>query len=212
MFTSGQFLEYTLSHSHADSRGIRRFFTIASSPAEKLILLTTRFSEKGSTFKRALSEMRLGEEIIASRVSGEFVLPRDANTKLVFIAGGIGITPFRSIVKYMRDTNQSGDIILLYGAKIEADLVFRNMFDEAEKRFGMKNIYALSDAAAPSGWKGRKGFIDETLIKEEVPDFLERTFYVSGPEPMVRNMEKTLSAMGIARAKIKRDYFPGYEE
>lgn len=198
LFQAGQFLQYTLGHAHADSRGTRRYFTIASSPLEKQILVCSRFSEKGSTFKKALSVMKPGDEIIASKVAGDFVLPKDPANKLAFIAGGIGITPFRSIVKHLLDKNQSRDIVLLYGAKSEEEFIFRDIFEEAQERFGMKNVYVT------------KGFIDGRIVEQEIPDFKERTFYVSGPESMVELLEKTLAGMGVSRKHIKRDYFPGY--
>jgi len=198
VFTPGQFLEYTLSHAAADSRGVRRYFTIASSPTEKGILLATRFSDPGSSFKRSLYALSVGSEITASKVAGEFILPANIQKKLVFIAGGIGITPFRSMTKYLLDTNRKCDIILLYGARTEPDFVFRDIFEDARAAFGMKNIYV-------------PGLIDEALIRREVPDWPERLFYVSGPEPMVKAMEKILQNMGVPRNRIVRDYFPGYE-
>ena len=197
-FLVGQFLEYTLSHSHADTKSIRRYFTIASSPTESQILLTTKFSAQGSTFKKALAEMSVGDEIIASKVAGDFVLPIDINAKLTLIAGGIGITPFRSMIKYLLDTNQTRDIYLLYGVKMEGDFVFREIFSEANRKFGLKTSYIV-------------GIIGTDQIKAEVPDLSERIFYISGPEPMVQSMEKTLASINIPRSRIKRDYFPGYE-
>lgn len=197
-FAPGQFLEYTLAHPHPDTRGVRRYFTIASSPAEPQVLLTSRFSEPSSTFKQALRNMKDGDEIVASKVAGDFVLPSEAAKKLAFIAGGIGVTPFRSIVKYLLDTNQTRNIVLLYGARGEDDLVFRDIFEEAYKKLGLRTAYVL----------GRP--IDETTIRQEVPDFKERIFYVSGPEPMVQAMTKLLAGLGVSRRHIKRDYFPGY--
>lgn len=197
-FSPGQFLEYTLAHSYPDTRGVRRYFTIASSPTEPQVLLTSRFSEPSSTFKQALQKMKEGNEIVASKVAGDFVLPSDAQKKLAFIAGGIGITPFRSIVKYLLDTNQRRDIVLLYGARGEDDLVFRNIFEEVQQKFGMRTVYVLERP------------IDEATIRREIPDFQERLFYISGPEAMVQAMTKLLASMGIPRRQIKRDYFPGY--
>lgn len=197
-FAPGQFLEYTLAHPRADARGVRRYFTIASSPTEPQMLLTSRFSEGGSTFKRALRTLETGDEIVASKVAGDFVLPSDTAKKLAFIAGGIGVTPFRSIVKYLLDTNQPRDIVLLYGARGEDNLVFRDIFEEARERFGMRTVYVLSR------------MINEAVIRNEIPDFKERVFYISGPEAMVQAMAKLLAGMGIPRKQIKRDYFPGY--
>lgn len=197
-FTPGQFLEYTIVHPRPDARGVRRYFTVASSPTEGSILLATKFAKLGSTFKQALREMREGNKIIASKVAGDFVLPVNTSVKLAFIAGGIGITPFRSMVQYLLDTKQSRDIVLLYGAKSEEELVFNDIFSKAHKQFGMKTVYTLER-------------IDEAFIRKEVKDFKERAFYVSGPEPMVEGIEKILAGMRLAAKKIKRDYFPGYE-
>lgn len=201
-FIPGQYLEYTLAHWGADSRGVRRYFTIASSPTEKQILLTTRFSEKGSTFKQALKNMRVGETLIASKVAGDFTLPRDQSKKLVLIAGGIGITPFRSMVKYLLDSGQSRDIILLYAARNQADLVFKEIFEEAKQKFGLRPVYLTADANQK---------IDEALIKQQVPDLKNCVFYISGPEPMVQSFEKMLSGTGVPSQNVKHDYFPGYE-
>jgi glycine betaine catabolism B len=199
-FAPGQFLEYTVAHSRPDTRGVRRYFTIASSPTEPQILLAARFSRPGSTFKQALKNKRKGDEVVASKVAGDFVLPPDSARKLAFIAGGIGITPFRSMVKYLLDTNQPRDIVLLYGARAEEELIFRDIFEEAQMRFGMRVVYVISR------------LIDKEAIRKEVPDFTTLLFYVSGPEPMVQGVSKILAGMGIARRQIKRDYFPGYAE
>lgn len=198
----GQFMEWTLPHPHPDSRGIRRFFTISSSPTESRLLLTTKFAEGGgSSYKAALKNLKLGAEIIVNNLSGDFVLPRDERRKLVFIAGGIGITPFRSIMKYLLDAGECRDIILLYSIKNENEIVFRDIFEEMEKSCTTKTKYVVTE---------KDGYIDEALLKKEVPDWPERLFYVSGPEPMVAAFEKMLAAMGVRRPNIKRDYFPGY--
>ncbi|HEV8601381.1 MAG TPA: RnfABCDGE type electron transport complex subunit D, partial [Patescibacteria group bacterium] len=210
-FTAGQFLEWTVAHRKPDLRGFRRWFTIAASPSENMLMLTTKFSEKSSSFKQALKDIKPGDEITATGPDGEFVLPKATQEKLVFIAGGIGITPFRSMVKYLLDTNQSQPIVLMYSNRTAADIAFRPVWEEAQKKFGLKAVYTITDEV-PKDWQGRVGFIDPKMIKEEVPDWQERTFYVSGPEPMVQAFVKMLAGMGIADKKIRRDYFPGYTE
>ncbi len=199
-FLPGQFLEYTYAHPHPDARGIRRYFTIASSPTEQDVLLTTRFSVPSSSFKSAMQQLKSGDEIIASKVAGEFLLPSDPHAKIAFIAGGIGITPFRSMVKYLLDMNEKRDIVLLYGARDETDVLFRDIFDLAQKKFEMKTVYVLSR------------YIDESCIRKELPDHADRLMYISGSEPMVQSTIRTLKQMGVARSRIRRDYFPGYTE
>ena len=201
-FKPVQFLEWTLSHPNPDNRGIRRFFTIASSPTEDLILLASKFYEKPSTFKQALLKMEVGDEIIASDLEGEFSIPDKLDTKLVFIAGGIGVTPFRSMAKYMVDQKESRDIVLLFSNKTKEDIVFKDILEKADK-FDLKTVYVNTD---------KDGYIDDKLIKEKVSDWKERIFYISGPEPMVEAFEKMLSKMGIAKKNVRRDYFPGYTD
>ncbi|MDP3740905.1 MAG: RnfABCDGE type electron transport complex subunit D [bacterium] len=202
-YVPGQFLEYTLPHSKSDSRGQRRFFTIAAAPNEKDILISTRITdEKGSSFKKALLALEPGDEIVASRLEGRFVLPADASRKLAFIAGGIGITPFRAMAKHLLANKLYRDVILLYSNKTANDVAFAEIFDKAAE-FGLKTIYVNTDS---------DGFIDAAKIKKEIVDWQERDFYISGPEPMVQAFEKILAEMSLPRTQIKRDYFPGYSD
>lgn len=208
-FMSGQFLEWTLPHQSPDSRGNRRFFTISSSPTEKFIMLTVKIYKNGSTFKRALLNLRPGDTINASSLAGEFTLLNDPQKEYVFIAGGIGITPFRSMIKYLMDKKFSKEVTLLYSNKSKNEIVYKEIFDSAKKAFGLKTVYTLTDAWP--NWKGRKGYINEKMIKQEVFNYKGKLFYLSGPQPMVQSFEKILKNMGVSRKNIKVDYFPGYD-
>lgn len=211
-FSPGQFLEWTLYHKDADSRGMRRYFTIASSPTEESILLTTKIAKdasKSSTWKQELATLDPGDAIIATGPEGDFVLAADENKKLAFIAGGIGITPFRSMAKFLIDKKTSRDVVLVYSANSEREFVFKDIFKEASFR----TIYTVTDEKAIlDGWSGERGFVDAKMIEKNIPDWKERVFYVSGPEPMVEALEKALLEFGIAKENLKTDYFPGYEE
>jgi ferredoxin-NADP reductase len=114
------------------------------------------------------------------------------------------------MVKYLLDKRLSRDITLFYSARGVDDLAFRDLFDEAGREFGLKSVYTLTRGPAPAGWPGRTGAITPAMIREEMPDYLERLFYVSGSEPMVMAFGKLLAGMGVKRANVKRDYFPGY--
>lgn len=208
-FLPGQYMEWTLSHPKTDSRGNRRYFTIASSPTEKDIMLGVRFNVNGSTFKDALSHLSEKSEIIASQITGDFVMPKDRKRKLVFIAGGIGVTPFRSMVKYLIDTKDKRDIIILYTAKNISEFAYKDIFDDAVKKIGVKVIYTITDAKnIPANWEGHTGRINGSLIEKEIPDFKERMFYLSGPNTMLESFEKTLKKIGVSH--IIKDYFPGF--
>ncbi len=208
-FTAGQFLQWSLPHNGVDSRGTRRFFTIASSPAEKEILLTVKIPEKPSSFKTALKALPVGESIYATSLEGDFTEPKEKDKNYVFIAGGIGITPFRSIIKHLLDTNTQIHITLFYAARSQEEFVFKDIFSEAEKEIGLITVYVLSDDP-PQNWQGETGHIDQVMIKRHVNNEKQAIYYMSGPQPMVQAYEKILSGMGINKSHIKTDYFPGY--
>lgn len=209
-FTPGQYLECTLKHEQADSRGNRRYFTIASSPTENIIRLGVRFYPKGSSYKRALLSLGTRGSILGTQIAGDFTLPADPKRKLVFIAGGIGITPYRSMLKYLIDTHERRDIVVLYANKSATDVVYRDVLTDAEAKVGAKVVYTLTDTAnVPRTWTGLVGRIDEQMIQSVVPDCRERTFYLSGPPAMVHAHETTLRRLGVSRRQIKKDSFPG---
>ena len=207
-FKPGQYLEWTLSHHYPDDRGNRRYFTVASAPTEKEVRLGVKFYTPSSTFKRALASMKPGDKLSASHLSGGFVMPKDPKKKLAFIAGGIGITPFRSMLQYLLDTKQKRNVVLLYSNKTAADVAYKPVMDRAQAELGIKTLYALSNekAQVPGMFNGS---IDAKLIAQEIPDFKERTFYLSGPHGMVDAFKHTLVGMGVSRFKIKSDFFPG---
>ncbi len=208
-FRPGQYLEWTLPHRFSDNRGNRRYFTIASSPTEDVVRLGVRFYEPASSFKRALLTMGENDVISASHVAGDFVLPTDQNKKLVFIAGGIGVTPFRSMVQYCVDKKERRSIIMLYANKTAAEISYKEVFDRAQQELGIKTVYVVTkeSSSAPGMYSGS---IDSALIAKEIPDYKERTFYISGPHGMVDSFTKTLRDMGVSRWKIKTDFFPGF--
>ena len=208
-FRPGQYLEWTLGHRFADDRGNRRYFTIASSPTENTVRLGVKFYEPASTYKRALGLMKLHETISASQLAGDFVLPKDSKKKLVFIAGGIGVTPFRSMAQYLIDKKENRSVTMFYSNKTAAEIAYKDVFDRAAKEVGLKTVYALSNESAPVAGM-YNGSIDGALIAKEVPDYKERTFYISGPHGMVDAFKKTLHDMGVPRWRIKSDYFPGF--
>jgi ferredoxin-NADP reductase/Na+-transporting NADH:ubiquinone oxidoreductase subunit NqrB len=210
-YEPGQYIEWTLPHNKTDSRGSRRYFTLASSPTEPTLRIGVKFYENGSSFKEALLDIDQRTPIVASQLAGDFVLPKDPSQKLVFIAGGIGITPFRSMAKYLLDKNQSRVITLLYSARTEADIAYKDLFEEARQAIGLDTIYTLSDnKAIVARPHTAAGLITIGLIQQAVPDYLERVFYISGTHPMVVAMQDILAGLGVNRSNIKVDFFPGY--
>jgi glycine betaine catabolism B len=196
-FAAGQYMEWTLVQSKFDSRGNRRYLTIASSPSEPGLMVTIKQPPKASAFKRRLAELKPGDKILASRLAGSFYLPKDPAQKLAFLAGGVGITPFRSMVKYLLDKGEKRDINLIYSATSDVELAFRPLFKQAGAN-GLKTGYLT------------EGYLDDAKIRAFIPDFKERTFYVSGPYGFVSAAEASLLKLGVVYDKIVTDYFPGY--
>jgi len=210
-YQPGQYLEWTLEHHNTDSRGARRYFTLASSPTEPDLHIGIKFYKKSSSFKTALLHLDKDSLIVASQLAGDFVMPKDPSKPLVFIAGGIGITPFRSMVKYLLDKNDKRTVTLLYSVRTETDIAYKSVFEEARNRLGINSIYAVTnDNAKITDPNAVAGFITAEMIKQAVPDYLARVFYVSGTHPMVEAMQAILAELGVNKRNIKIDFFPGY--
>ncbi len=207
-FQAGQYMEWTLPGVAADSRGNRRYLTVASSPTEENLMFTVKIPSQSSSFKTSLMNMKPGDQILASQLGGDFTLPKDNTQKLAFIAGGVGITPFHSMLKYLVDTNQKIDAHLFYSLNSPAELAYKNLLVTAQGQ-GLKNHIVISKDA-PAGWKGLTGYIDERLIGVSLPDYMQRHFYISGPQGFVSAVHQSLLRLGVEHAHIKTDFFPGY--
>ena len=196
---AGQFVHYVLNHAPTDDRGSDRWLTIASAPYEHHVMLTTRFASKhGSTFKKTLKALKPGGTIEVSDLDGDFIVS-DARRKYVFIAGGIGVTPFRSILKQAEHDGTSLRVNLIY-ANRKYVAAYKEEFDAMAKRNPHLKIHYLFHPQR----------IDEKTVKELVPDLKTPIFYVSGPEPMVESIGKMLQQIGVPKRRIKQDWFPGY--
>lgn len=196
---AGQFFHYVLHHRPTDDRGSDRWFTISSAPSEKHVMITTRLAaEKGSTFKKALQELKIGDAIEMSDLDGEYIV-EDLAAEYVFIAGGIGITPIRSILKELDQKGAQISATVLY-ANRDQNIVFKDELESFVKNNPKLKIqYIISPDR-----------IDEAKIKELVPDLQKPLFYVSGPEPMVEGLGNTLKAIGVQADHLIQDWFPGY--
>jgi glycine betaine catabolism B len=210
-FVPGQYMEWTLPHKSPDSRGNRRYFTLASSPTEETLRMGIKFYDPASSFKKALWAMGESSRIVAAQRAGDFTMPEDAQKKLVFVAGGIGVTPFRSMLKYLIDTNERRDVIVLYSNKNVSEIAYADIFTQATQQLGIKVVYILTDKTAiPQGWQGEIGRVDAAMVQKNIPDYADRLFYLSGPHAMVTGFESTLKQLGVKSSHVKKDFFPGF--
>jgi ferredoxin-NADP reductase len=207
-FRAGQYLQLALPHVAPDDRGIARSFSIASAPRERLVRITTRLSRGGSSFKRALANLQPGALVDASGPSGDFVYT-DHKLAPVFIAGGIGITPIRSIL----------DDLACKAPRISATLLYSNSTHDIPFRADLNALMsdwpelqvAYSVSRPDHDWHGRTGRIDAHTIEEYVPDLAGSRFFVCGPSSMVASMHAILVGMGVDASRVKHEGFPGYE-
>ncbi len=204
-YTAGQFIELTLAHPKADARGIKRWFTLSSSPSDTLLSITTKLAgENSSSFKKALFSLKPKAELAISAPMGDFVLPKLLQTPLIFVAGGIGITPFHSILSWLADTQETRPIKLLYGVRTEEEIIFQDTFDRA-------NQHATIVVSEPSAaWGGERGKLNAELILGLEKPQKDTLVYLSGPEPMVESLEKNLRTAGLERHQLVLDRFPNY--
>lgn len=202
LWDAGQYMFYKILHDKQDSRGDTRIFTISSAPYQKKIMLTTRYLfEESSSFKKALFTKEIGESIEGLRISGYFTV-QQADDKMVFIAGGIGITPFHSILLELENKKSIKDIILIYSNKREEDVIFKDTLDRLNQQHsGLKIFYIFSPQRC-----------DQKMMKEVVPEIENRTYYLSGPTRLIKAVEEDLVLLNVPKERIKKDYFPGTEE
>jgi ferredoxin-NADP reductase/Na+-translocating ferredoxin:NAD+ oxidoreductase RnfD subunit len=211
-FRPGQYLEWTLPRSSADSRGNRRTFSIASAPSDEEIHIAIKVPDSSrptSKFKKTLTEMKPGNVILAGQLAGDFVLPKNVDQKLVFVAGGIGITPFLSMVKDMIKTGQKRDIVLFYLIANQDEYCYQEIWEKASL-LGVKTIPLLTNGTPDKSWTGLSGYLTPEVVIKHVPSYLERFYYLSGPPALVENYSGMLTKLKISRRAIITDHFSGY--
>jgi glycine betaine catabolism B len=207
-FQAGQWYTVTILLSGGP---LDHHFSHADSPTEHFIELTTRLT--GSDFKNALDSLSLGSEVDIEGPYGRFLFKYET-PKIAFLTGGIGVTPVRSILRYLADTEGAGrmegqELVVFYGSMTEDGIVYRSEFDEFEQTIvGLRVVHVITD---PTGsWKGYRGFITADTVRAELADPGAWTYYVSGPPPMIAAMEKVMDQLSIPRAQTVVESFAGY--
>jgi|GEM_PF-157631 len=196
-YQAGQYMDFTMGHRNADFRGTRRSFSLVSAPHEDELRITFRsFGEQSSSFKRVLAGLEPGGRLRAANPRGDFVLPADASRPLLLIAGGIGITPIRSMVAALVASVQKRDVVLLYTARDEAHFLYRQEFEQAASA-GVVSHFELHRVN------------DEELVSL-VPDIAKRHAYISGSDSLIRTYNNQLRRAGVSAAAIHADHFSGY--
>lgn len=203
-YRAGQYMMVTIKSGEKE---MVHPFSLSSSPSEmNHIEFTKRLTE--SKYSETLRAAKPGDWARIDAPYGTFTFQGE-HPKIVLLAGGVGITPFRSICRYCTDTQVNSSIILLYGNRGENEIAFRTEFDEMQKQNpNLRVILILNEAS--SYWKGLVGFINANLIKTQIPDYNERVYYACGPPGMVKAMETTVAKLGLPSSRLKLEVLAGH--
>lgn len=205
-YTPGQFVELTVPHAHADSRGTRRTFSLSGPPGTDLTI-AVKVPAKPSSFKRALLALEPGATLRGSSRGGDFVLPSDHDTALLLVAGGIGITPFASQLAALTAAGEHRDIVVLYAVSAPQELAYADIIAAAGVRTVV--ISPTAPTRLPERWTHLPGDkVTSAAVAQAVPDAASRVAMVSGPPAMVDAVRAALTAAGLR--SVTTDVFFGY--
>jgi ferredoxin-NADP reductase len=209
-FYPGQYMRWTIEKEFQDDRGKSRYFTIASSPTEDLLMVTTKIIK--SNFKQALTSLKIGDHIVSFGPFGSFVLDELDKTPRVFIAGGIGITPFRSMAIYARDKKLSIPITFFASFSTVEETVYYDELKAIEDILPhFKYIPTITKPEeSKSSWNGEEGRLDIDKIRKYVSNPQDPIYYIAGPTKMVEALVELVKSLGVDNDKIKFENFPGY--
>jgi ferredoxin-NADP reductase len=208
-FLPGQyFWVELLDPPYDDEKGPRRHISVVTSPTERGVLgLCTRLRD--SAFKRSLVELPIGAEVEVEEPKGSFVLPEETDRPYVFVAGGIGITVFRSMLRYIADKGLPHRVTLVYSNHDRESAAFLDELQELER--GNPNFRLVATMTKDPAWEGETRRIDAGLLRDHLEeDLTAYTYLVAGPPAMVDAMVEMLKSAGVPEEQISSDGFSGY--
>lgn len=207
-YQPGQYVEITVPHKKSDFRGNRRSFSLTSAPGEETMRLGIKFYEPSSTFKKALQTLQPGTVIQSTGISGDFMMPKDSQVPVLYVAGGIGITPFISHLQDLMRRHETRDIVLVYSIRSIAECAYRDILEAS----GITVVIVTkSDTplALPSHWIHiNELFMSQDAFMQHIPDITRRIAFISGPPRMIDGVKGQLKKLHVRN--IKTDYFTGY--
>lgn len=210
-YEAGQYLHWFLTDpTQPDEEGTKRAFTLASAPFEPTIMATTRIRD--SAYKHDLMNMPLGTEVELDQPQGELTLHEDVSRPAVFLVGGIGVTPVRSMVLQSTHDETGHTMVLIHSNHSETDAPFLDDFRQAARENPNFTFVPTMTHAQEVGqwWTGETGHIDEAMVGRHVSDMTTAIYYLSGPAGMIESMQKLLHDAGIGDDSIRTEEFPGY--
>ena len=211
VFKAGQFGDFTLINpGETDTEGNTRGFSLASAPYEGELMCATRMRD--TAFKRVLKTMEVGTEVSLDGPYGSFTLHNNSRTPAVFLTGGIGVTPVRSIVLQAAHDNLPHKIFLFDSNRRPEDAAFLDQLMEAQEKSPNYTFVGTMTEMEKSSrkWVGETGYITKPMLVKHIGDLTLPIYYVAGPAAMVTAMRKTLNEAGVDDDNIRTEEFPGY--
>jgi ferredoxin-NADP reductase len=208
-FRAGQYGNWTLiDPPETDAEGNTRSFSIVAAPYEPELVFATRLRD--TAFKRVLRTLPLGSAVKLAAPYGDFTLHTTSTTPAVFLIGGIGVTPVRSMIAQATHDRTAHKLTLLHANRTPADVPFTADFE----RFAVNNpnftFVPVVTGEAPAGWNGEHGHIDAAMLARQIPELNAPIYYLSGPAGMVQAMRQLLVGLGVNEDTIKTEEFTGY--
>jgi ferredoxin-NADP reductase len=210
-FRAGQSIDLTLLNpAETDAEGNTRAFSIASAPSDPQLTIATRMRD--TAFKRTLAAMPLGGEVKIDGPGGSFTLLNNAARKIVFLAGGIGITPFLSMIRHASLNKLPHQLYLFYSNRRPEDAPFVTELQAlTQKNPNFHFVPTMTEMEkSKDRWDGERGFISREMLAKHLPDLAESVFYVAGPPAMVAAMRQMLVAAQVDEDDIRTEEFAGY--
>ena len=192
---------------YSDEKGLRRHISLATSPTEQGVVgLATRLRD--TAFKQTLAELEVGDEVQVEEPKGSFLLPEDTDQEYVFVAGGIGITVFRSMLRFIADERLPYRVTLVYSNRDRASSAFLDELEGLESRIdALRVVLTMTDEP---GWEGERRHLDADVLGEIVGGLEGKTFLVAGPPQMAEAVSDSLAGAGLPEERVLADKFSGY--
>lgn len=213
-FTAGQYADFTVPHNAVDHRGPTRTMTLITSPNDKLIGFTTRFSKNNSSYKTALLNLQPNDTIRLTDPMGDLVLPLDESIPLVFVAGGVAVSSYISMIRWLYEQRDKRSVTLLYAVRSRADIIFQSDFDAYTSIGSVRRVlYTTDNALSPADWPDQVQ--NARLTSRDIMHYVQNNsqIYLSGAESMVEQLRTELEKdHKVDQYRIAFDYYEGYSE
>jgi glycine betaine catabolism B len=221
-YAAGQYAFFDIGGVYNDPEGPVRHFSLASSPTEEEIIISTRIRD--TPYKKRLSSLEIGSKAKVTKPLGKFVLHDDYSKPAVLLSGGIGVTPFRSMIKYATDKQLPIRIVMFDSNRNIPNILYKEEFDDClNKNTNLKIVYTITEkeddnqASSATGvnkeWKGERGRIDKAMLERHLNDteIKNSIYYICGPPGMLNAIKELLqNSLQIPNDQIRTEEFTGY--